>query len=455
MNRLDNNKSMQLLLLKLIILVLLMFEVLSQSCNLKNNGFKEIIHCREEKIIPTEVRNEIRIDPLQLSETVIEWMISNEKMEGISLNCHSKNVIYSYDEIGKNFTELFQIVIEYGNKSIYLEPKNEFKQLSIKNAELKFFPDEITQLLPNITMIELKFCGLLIIKKENLQQFAEKLIYVDLEGNSLTFLESNLFFFNSNLEYANFNDNLLQSIDFSIQAFQEMKSLRYFIFYKNICISFYWVIVSHHLDDKDLARCNASLIEIDYMKLKNELAKSSSEEKTSISCKREFSSDRLYGIFDLLQSTMLTICQGLTFVSPMKRIASITFEKKSTNFSKYTEEMETLDLSKNTIYYFPRIKADVVFYYTVLIASDCKLKMITAHDMEPFCEKLQHCIMSHNNIQYLEKDLFKYNKRLLSANFQDNPLILIGSEFYKSLDEHPLFKRVYLDCGINDYYKYL
>lgn len=82
-----------------------------------------------------------------------------------------------------------------------LEMENlaEIKGLYIVRATVKFIPTGIKNKIKNLKLLGISSCGLLSINKENLKEFGSTLELLDLYGNKITSIESDLLEYNPNL----------------------------------------------------------------------------------------------------------------------------------------------------------------------------------------------------------------------------------------------------------------
>lgn len=102
-----------------------------------------------------------------------------------------------------------------------------FDGLSIIDARLAFFPRGIKEKFPNLRGITFSFTDLVYLDAGNLMEFGDMLQLADFSRNKLTYLEENLFIYNSNLVYVSFEGNPLGYIDSNF--FGNLKSPRYLI----------------------------------------------------------------------------------------------------------------------------------------------------------------------------------------------------------------------------------
>ena len=61
-----------------------------------------------------------------------------------------------------------------------------------------------------------------------------------------------------------------------------------------------------------------------------------------------------------------------------------------------------------------------------------KLKVITQKDLQPFLE-LQHIDLSRNDLETLEKEIFKFNVELLVIKISENKLKFIDASAFDTL----------------------
>lgn len=122
--------------------------------------------------------------------------------------CHDESNKLSINELD---TSVERIVHPNGSEVENLELVD---YLLIEEAKaMKLIPKGVKRKFPNLKAIHFENCGISYLDKFNLQQFGDDLVKLDLVGNSLTFLTSDLFEFTQNLKYIRFSGNHLKFIE--------------------------------------------------------------------------------------------------------------------------------------------------------------------------------------------------------------------------------------------------
>lgn len=89
-----------------------------------------------------------------------------------------------------------------------------FERLNIIGASLlKFIPTDIGSKLSNLKVLSIQFSGLLSVNKENLKEFGNSILIIDLESNKITSINADLIEFNPNLKSIYLQGNPLRFIE--------------------------------------------------------------------------------------------------------------------------------------------------------------------------------------------------------------------------------------------------
>jgi len=83
--------------------------------------------------------------------------------------------------------------------------------------------------------------------------------------------------------------------------------------------------------------------------------------------------------------------------------------------------------------------------FTVLTILSSKLKEIRQYDLKPFL-KLQYLMIDSNLLEFLEKDLFKYNKGLIYFNVNNNKIKRIDEKLFDDLKQLNFLNLLSNDC---------
>lgn len=94
-----------------------------------------------------------------------------------------------------------------------VENFEEIEGLVIKQATVRFFPNDITSKLPNLKSILLETSGMLTIDKNDLKELGSSLEYLALGANSITSIDADLFEYNSNLITVSLRGNPIRHIE--------------------------------------------------------------------------------------------------------------------------------------------------------------------------------------------------------------------------------------------------
>lgn len=83
--------------------------------------------------------------------------------------------------------------------------------------------------------------------------------------------------------------------------------------------------------------------------------------------------------------------------------------------------------------------------FTVLTILSSKLKEIRQDDLKPF-SKLKYLMIDTNLLEFLEKDLFKYNKGLIYFNVNNNKIKKIDEKLFDDLKQLNFLNLLTNDC---------
>lgn len=136
--------------------------------------------------------------------------IRNEKWK--SMNREHWTCRNNYSSLVANDPNVEIDEILFPNRS-QVENLDKFGALYIKNAKMKFMPNGIKRIFPNLEAIIITYCELTYLDKENMKQFGRDLQLADFKGNLITVLDDDLFEFNHNLKLINFYACPLKFID--------------------------------------------------------------------------------------------------------------------------------------------------------------------------------------------------------------------------------------------------
>lgn len=108
-----------------------------------------------------------------------------------------------------------------------ITPKTSIEGFHVDSSErLKFVPSGIKPIFPNLRAFGIKDSLLMHVDKQDMKQFGTDLLWVRFLRTKLTALEGDLFDFNPNLIYIDFDGNLLKYIDPKLfESFKSMNGL--------------------------------------------------------------------------------------------------------------------------------------------------------------------------------------------------------------------------------------
>lgn len=141
-----------------------------------------------------------------------------------SYECQSKNVNIKYETAITSITGDHQC-----GKS-----RSDVDFLHIIKQPCYFLPTGIENFFPNLKRLRLQDTGLMLLRQTDLKPL-KNLAILDLPGNSLQVLDSNLFASNPNLEYIYLGYNIIKLVGLGILDPLDSTRVRVY-FNKNVCI---------------------------------------------------------------------------------------------------------------------------------------------------------------------------------------------------------------------------
>lgn len=153
-------------------------------------------------------------------------------VEKVEIIC-SKVATWDYDAVGyvKTCESFKNLKVSTVDASVVYENESEIANIAeIKGfyidgaSAMKFIPTGITQKFKNLKVLRIQWSGLLRVINENLKEFGEFLEYLNLEGNTITSIDSDLLKYNQNLKYISFSANHLRFI--APEFFENLKKLK-------------------------------------------------------------------------------------------------------------------------------------------------------------------------------------------------------------------------------------
>lgn len=103
-------------------------------------------------------------------------------------------------------------LVKHNNKS-EITDNYEIMGLTIHSSSVKFIPNGIKSLFPNLKALNIGSSGLQCVTKKDLKEFGDFLVNLDLEGNEITSIDADLFDYNTNLIYISLSENAIKHID--------------------------------------------------------------------------------------------------------------------------------------------------------------------------------------------------------------------------------------------------
>lgn len=89
-------------------------------------------------------------------------------------------------------------------------------------------------------------------------------------------------------------------------------------------------------------------------------------------------------------------------------------------------------IENEVCHYLPKNIAEFFPHLTAIGAENSGLRLITKQDLAPFPDLLRFAFY-RNELEYLESDLFMYNKKLQSISLTDNNLMIVGENILEPL----------------------
>lgn len=349
-----------------------------------------------------------------------------------------KDIRLTVKECIKNIFDLYEFRDPNSDKVLdrnvnVFDSENVFFKLEIIDAKMPIISNGLSKFFPELHSIEIINSGLVILAKENLQQFGENLLEINFSNNFLTELESDLFEFNPKVTKAVFDGNKLKFIGENfLSNIQRKMTLN---FYDNDCVDekFDW-----NLDDQDYMRNCNMLIEkckprptadethFNYIEIQEKI-ESLKEVKIQCVIWKDYP-DEIHEILNWdsseSNSFQYITCENFTVIYPQ---TALIWENSgnqiyATNSSDFKTVLKT---SNNAINFLPE-GLTLIPNISALIMTNCSLRVLTKIDLMEFGDNLQFCNLSNNLLISLEEDLFIYNRNLILLDLSNNPLKVIG-----------------------------
>lgn len=376
----------------------------------------ENIHC--------EVTKESLSHRAQFNLTDLEI---NEKKIFSAVECIlTYNSGITYDYIGKNLSEVFKF--ERRILDEIQAPRNELLELSLTGGELQILPEGFDLVFPNLNILNVSNCELLIIDKQNMKQFGKHLLSADFSYNLLMFFTQDLFDFNSLLQHGDFSGNPLLYIG-NIEQFLQPKlmsnAIKARFKYKNVgCadeINFGSKREEIYVWKFDSVNCTSSQVVIDYGDLKYHLTKT--PEQTRIVC--DFNQNCPENSSHLTLSCDMTVLKRRTIVTSENQFITHSLKKCFENHDEII-----LNFTEKHIEYIPTNLVKVVQKkIRLLIVASSNLTSVNQFDMRQFGFDLIESDFSFNNLKVIGNNAFRYNKNLQKVTLVGNPIVYVDSIF--------------------------
>lgn len=115
---------------------------------------------------------------------------------------------------------------------------SDIEGLNIFDSTVHFIPNGIKSQFPKLKLLDIERSGLLSVKMENLRDFGDMLVFLDLHGNKLTSIDANLLDHNPNLQAIYLNGNPIRHIEPAFFTnLKSFKSIKQFNFESTGCIN--------------------------------------------------------------------------------------------------------------------------------------------------------------------------------------------------------------------------
>lgn len=389
---------------------------------------KEIVRCEAsfEDRTPFGNKSSSSAKPEQNMIRILKCEM-REIMTGVSYNTFSVNIsdLYEFYELRSDST------IYNGSDfySFFVESNSSLFEVAFEYAEWQFLPNQIESIFPKINSLNVTFCELSILDKQNMMQFGDKLIFMNFAYNLLTFLTGDLFEYNKNLKYCDFSENPLKFID---QSFRNNTSM--FNFFRVDCSYFQ-------------PRCEKSEYIINYERLKSNLQREFDEIDMNCSITTYSIDDSSHDLDELelflkelyISSPVVVIYEcEMEVLNPRVRTTETNLYVKVSEKINDTSMGITLKFYGKRIVYIPERLVDAVNQRVdTLKIIKCGLTSITEHDMKQFGENIILAYFTYNKLKVLGKNVFNNNINLRFVLLDKNSFLFIDWKYL--LMDYPQF----------------
>lgn len=422
------------------------------------------VECAKEKIYCEEM-GENRI----AHKTVREWKNFDEEsnifgwkqelsIEVQIIKCNffaSSGLTYNY--IGRNISDFYK----FYKKSSELEVTTEAKELevfsfishnnlddetSLRLFEISFEDGDL-QLLPNginftfleVNSLNITNCGLSLLDKENLKQFGQHLKAANFSHNLLTFVTADLFNYNENLKFCDFNFNPILYI---AEIYFDIKFMRE----NEISFNVRELRCSDNLTDYTLStssynskfsfysiNCSNSENVFNYTDLEKNLRRKA--EAAEIFCRihsycmnfieMDVNGEWLRDNPNPVAKCNMTVLNPQTYVLKTK-----DFVFKQHNGKCNETSYVNLEFIDGIIKYIP-MKLVGVFEVKIetMKIINSGLLSINEHDMKQFGDDLKFLDFSFNKLREISRNVFKHNKHLRGVKLEGNVISYVDPKY--------------------------
>lgn len=178
---------------------------------------------------------------------------STEGSSGVNIVCSvldnvdwsSIGKVYRCQNTNINNSDLIVLVnnaevtsITHSNNGSAVETANEIEMLDMRHMTINFLPNKMKVKLPKLKAIIFWNVRLISLNKEIMEQLGDSLEYANFENNQLTSLDGDLFKYNLKMKYVSFSFNPIKYIDPKFfETFKNMKFLEIVDLYSLGCMS--------------------------------------------------------------------------------------------------------------------------------------------------------------------------------------------------------------------------
>lgn len=415
------------------------------------------IYCsemKEKRIAHTFVRTWKQFE----NDNVFGWA-KKLSIEVQIIKCNFfKSSGFTYNNIGRNISDFYKFYKKNDELAVTSE-SNESEVFSFinhvsfdDNSSLSLFEisfeDGDLQLLPNginftfleVNSLNITNCGLSVLDKENLKQFGGHLKAANFSNNLLTFITADLFNYNENLKFCDFNFNPILYI---AEIFFDIKFMREnemdFKVHELRCsdekIINYLPTAQSYNSKFSFYSINCSNPEnvFNYTDLEKNLRRKA--EATEIFCTirsycKNFVEMDVNGEWLIDNSNPVAKCNTIVLNPQVFVLKTREFAYKQINGNCKESSNINLEFIDEIMKYIPMKLVEVtMFKVRTMKIINSGLFSINQYDMKQFGDELRFVDFSFNKLKEIGPNVFRYNKHLRGVKLEGNSISYVDSKY--------------------------